>query len=307
MTDRAFKCHNCSECAGNGCKGQMPGMGGVRNNENFILNCEGWKITRQMLEDIPDFPHKKIDVDSPIPDGVLRLAPMTGAKENMGFPEEEPFYANMIFSAYKAGLALSIGDGCPDIKLQSGISAIEMLQHQQPDAKAAVFIKPYADPVFYERMEWSRNVAEVIGIDIDSYNILTMRNLVNLEKKTASQLAAIRAKAGVPFALKGIFTQEDVQLVREVKPDIIYISNHGGRIETRKGSTAEFLLQYGRVLKENCSEIWIDGGIRCKEDIKTALSLGVSQVLIGRPCVTALCYGGTEGLCKKIKSLLGRT
>ena len=28
---------------GFGCKGQLPGMGGVNQSENFLLNCSGWK------------------------------------------------------------------------------------------------------------------------------------------------------------------------------------------------------------------------------------------------------------------------
>ena len=53
-----------------------------------------------------------------------------------------------------------------------------------------------------------------------------------------------------------------VAIVRKVQPDVVYISNHGGRVETRVGSTAEFLYENAKVLKENCSEIWVDGGIR---------------------------------------------
>ena len=280
--------------------GELPGMGGVREGENFILNVDGWKKTRDMLSEIPDFPHdEKMLKGGKIPDGILRLAPITGAMENIGFGEEVPYYKKMVFAAWKAGFKLSIGDGCPDEKLKSGIAAVKSLQESFPHAKAAVFIKPYGDEQFYERMDWTDGAAEVIGIDIDSYNIVTMRNLVHLEKKSAAQLKAIRARTTLPFAIKGIFTQEDVQLVRDVKPDIAYISNHGGRVDTRRGSTAEFLLQYGKVLKQNCGELWIDGGIRTEEDIRTALSLGASQVLIGRPLITALCFSGEDGVAQK--------
>mgnify|MGYP002624209841 FL=1 len=301
MTDN-FKCHNCAVCNGKGCLGELPGMGGVKESENFILNCEGWKTTREMLSEIPDFPHDDLMLKGgKIPDGILRLAPITGAVENIGFGEEVPYYQRMIFAAWKAGFKLSIGDGCPDEKLQSGIQAVKSLQSDYPNAKAAVFIKPYEDAKFYERMDWADGAAEVIGIDIDSYNIVTMRNLVHLEKKSAEQLKAIRARTTLPFAIKGVFTQEDVQLIRDVKPDIAYISNHGGRVDTRRGSTAEFLLQYAKVIKKNCGELWIDGGIRSADDIRTALSLGASQVLIGRPLITALCQNGTQGVCDKFK------
>ena len=59
---------------------------------------------------------------------------------------------------------------------------------------------------------------------------------------------------GVLRFLKRVgFTDDElVEMVTELKPDIVVVSNHGGRIETRKGSTAEFLQEYGNILKSNC-------------------------------------------------------
>ena len=53
--------------------------------------------------------------------------------------------------------------------------------------KAAFFLKPYPQEKLFERIEWIRPYASHIGIDIDSYNIVTMRNLVNLERKAAAK------------------------------------------------------------------------------------------------------------------------
>ena len=130
-----------------------------------------------------------------------------------------------------------------------------------------------------------------------------MKNLIPLEKKTAGQLIQIKEalqKKGIRFAIKGIFNAEDIQLVKEVQPDIAYISNHGGRVETRIGSTAEFLQNYGDELRPYCKEIWVDGGIRSALDIATAMAFGADRVLIGRPFVSAFCKGGEELLCKKL-------
>ena len=265
----------------------MPGMGGVRHNENFRLNCDGWEVCRK---------HDGQAVQALLEQGdfapILRNAPVTGAVENVGYADEQRFYYDLLRAAHKADLRLSIGDGTPDLKLQSGIAAIQRLQAEESALRAAVFIKPYDNKRIFERAAWAAPVAEVIGIDIDSYNIATMRNLVQLERKTAAQLKEVRKRAGVPFAIKGVFCEEDLALVREVKPDIAYVSNHGGRIDTRTGSTAEFLLQYGAELRANCGELWVDGGIRSALDVATALSLGAAQVLIGRPFITALCKGG---------------
>lgn len=38
-----YKCRLCARCDGYGCRGQLPGMGGVFNSANFIANCLAWK------------------------------------------------------------------------------------------------------------------------------------------------------------------------------------------------------------------------------------------------------------------------
>ena len=104
------RCHFCKTCNGKGCIGQMPGMGGPMENKNFILNYEGWgKIKNPEAE--KDF----------IPDLKIRLAPMTGGIENVGYFDERSFYFDLVSSCIKAGVRLSLGDGCPDEKLEWGI------------------------------------------------------------------------------------------------------------------------------------------------------------------------------------------
>ena len=67
----------------------------------------------------------------------------------------------------------------------------------------------------------------------------------------------------------------------------MYISNHGGRVETRVGSTAHFLAEHAADLKKYCSEIWVDGGIRTREDIQTALYYDADQIIMARPLIRA--------------------
>ena len=49
--------------------------------------------------------------------------------------------------------------------------------------------------------------------------------------------------------------------------------------------------------------VLIDGGIRNGLDILKALALGAKGVLIGRPFVTAVYGGGSEGVAVYIKKL----
>ncbi|MBO5137569.1 MAG: alpha-hydroxy-acid oxidizing protein [Spirochaetaceae bacterium] len=278
-----YKCHFCSECDGTGCIAELPGMGGVFDNANFMDNVAGWK-------NVPNTTTTQIPI---------RLAPITGAVENIGYQDERSFYFDIMAAACAANIQLSLGDGCPDEKLQFGIAAVKAISKFYPTKKAAVFIKPYPNNRIIERIEWASDVAEIIGVDIDSYNIVTMRNKVQLEKKTAEQMRELQKAACVPFAVKGVFTLQDIEMVEELKPDIVVISNHGGRIETERGSTADFLIRYGSRLSKCCNQLWVDGGIRCARDVAAAASLGAAQVMIGRPFISALCRGGIKEVVKE--------
>ena len=265
----------------------LPGLGGVMGGVNFQANCADWKalagtVSSEALDAVEVLPSK------------LRCGPVTGAEENIGYANEGDFYYPYLKNAYDAGFGLCIGDGCPDEKLKFGIAAVEKIEQEAgvgagagAPLDAAFFLKPYPQERLFERIEWIGKHARYIGIDIDSYNILTMRNLVNLERKTAAQLEEFRKRSGVPFVIKGVFTDEDIELVKEVHPDVVYISNHGGRVETRKGSTADFLAAEGPKLKKYCDQLWIDGGIRTRRDIQTALYYGADQVIMARSPIRA--------------------
>ncbi len=279
------KCHFCKTCNGKACVGQIPGMGGPMENQNFILNYEGWEKIKSPREE--DF----------IPNMKIRLAPMTGGVENVGYQDEKTFYFDLIKGCRNCGAELSIGDGCPDEKLFWGIEAVKNM-----DTRASVFIKPYPQEKIFERMERSFDIAESCGIDIDAFNIATMREKVHLEKKTPSQLREIKKYLngkGLPFIVKGIFTKDDLDLTQELKPDVAFVSNHGGRIETRIGSTAEFLYAHKDFLKRYSGEIWVDGGIRNYSQARTAFYNGASEILIGRPFASAILKDKDNG-CKKI-------
>jgi len=302
--ENSYKCHFCKTCNGKGCIGQLPGMGGSFNSQNFILNCSFWE---EMQYSLPELALNK-GFGQEITKQNLAIGPMTGAEQNMGWPEEESYYYTMMKAVWENDLGLTIGDGEPDYKLKFGIEAIRKLQNEYPDANASVFIKPYPNLRIMERMEWTQGISSGLGIDIDSYNIITMRERVSLERKTETQIKELQNKAssmGVPFIIKGVFTKADLDLVADTNPDVVYISNHGGRVETETGSSGNFLLKNAAFLKTHCSQIWIDGGIRTASHVRTAFALGASKVLVGRPFVTALCSGGTTGVKELSKILTG--
>ena len=253
-------------------------MGGVRGGENFALNVAGWG-------EIPAGPYVPTDDAR----SHVRLAPMTGAVENIGWADEQSFYFDLIKSCASSGIAPSIGDGTPDAKLLYGAQAARAV-----GVKVAAFIKPYPNDQVIERFQWAQDVAECAGVDVDSWRIATMRGKVTLEQKGEGELMELKSyfsHKGVPFAIKGIFTQRDVQIAQALMPDIAYVSNHGGRVDTRRGSTAHFLAQNADFLKKCSGELWVDGGVRSMSDVSKALSWGADVVLAGRPFATALCQG----------------
>ena len=296
-------CKNCKTCNGWGCVGQMPGLGGVNESKNFQLNCVGWRKLREELKE-RNVLRKMLNIE--VRENQLSIGPVTGAEENIGFEHESDFYLPYFLAARNAKIGLCVGDGFPNTKLQFGLDAVKMLQRYERDLKAAFFIKPYSNAKMFSRIDSTRGLANVIGCDIDSYNIVTMRNLVHLEKKTARELLELKKYAKLPFAIKGVFLESDIELVKEVKPEIVFISNHGGRIETREGSTADFLAKYARELKNYCDEIWVDGGVRTKHDVQTALFFGADKVIIARPFIAALLSNGIDGMTKVACDLLGK-
>ena len=277
MAEGKLKCHRCAECNGLGCPGMLPGLGGVYDGKNFQMNYKAWKeLYAKACNEGHEEEIKKIKITAQ----TLRCGPVTGAQENIGYFKEEDFYFPYLENVFKAGMGLCVGDGCPDEKLKFGVEAVKKLQ-----TKAAFFLKPYPQEKLFERVEWVKPYAEFIGIDIDSYNIVTMRNLVNLERKTSAQLEEFRRYTKLPFVIKGVFTLADIELVSEVRPEVVYISNHGGRVETETGSSGEFLAEHAEELNKYCKEIWVDGGVRCKQDVQTALYYGADKVIVARPFI----------------------
>ena len=290
-----LKCHRCPECNGYGCPDMLPGLGGVMGGQNFQANVEAWarlsESAAKALDDVEIAPCK------------IRCGPVTGAVENIGFDREADFYYPYLKNAYDAGFGLCIGDGCPDEKLKFGVEAVKKLKEEKgggASVNAAFFLKPYPQERLFERVKWVKPCADYIGIDIDSYNILTMRNLVNLERKSAVQLEEFRKVSGLPFVIKGVFTAADLELVKEVRPDVVYISNHGGRVETRHGSTGDFLKAHAAELKNYCDQLWVDGGIRTRRDIQTALYYGADQVIMARPLIRASFDEHYKDFCKEL-------
>lgn len=128
-----------------------------------------------------------------------------------------------------------------------------------------------------------------------------MQNLPQAGKSVA-ELREIAAYAGIPLILKGIMTVRGAEKALEAGAAGIVVSNHGGRVLDQVPATAEVLPAIANAVG-NSMTVLIDGGIRNGLDILKALALGAKGVLIGRPFVTAVYGGGSEGVAVYIKKL----
>jgi 4-hydroxymandelate oxidase len=122
------------------------------------------------------------------------------------------------------------------------------------------------------------------------------------EGLTWDSLAEVRSWSALPLVLKGILSPDDARLAVEAGVDAIVVSNHGGRQMDRSISTADALPAIADAVGGRC-EVWVDGGIRRGLDVVTALALGATGVLVGRPLYWALAAGGRAGVERAIALL----
>jgi 4-hydroxymandelate oxidase len=93
---------------------------------------------------------------------------------------------------------------------------------------------------------------------------------------------------------KGIDTTEDATLALEHGADGVIVSNHGGRVETGRG-TIDILPKVVDAVGGRIPDL-VDGGFRRGSDVYKALAIGARAVGIGRPYIYGLASFGQEGV-----------
>ena len=114
---------------------------------------------------------------------------------------------------------------------------------------------------------------------------------------TWESIAEIGTWSSMPLVIKGILSPEDARLAAEAGVAGIVVSTHGGRQLDRAISTADALPAVVEAVAGRC-EVWVDGGIRRGLDVLTAIALGATGVLVGRPFYWALAAGGQAGVVR---------
>ena len=112
----------------------------------------------------------------------------------------------------------------------------------------------------------------------------------------------IKKRWGGPLILKGVMEPEDARLAAGSGADALVVSNHGGRQLDGAPSSIEALPAIAEAVGRDI-EVWMDGGIRCGQDVLKARALGARGTMIGRAMVYGLGAMGEAGVTKALEIL----
>jgi 4-hydroxymandelate oxidase len=119
---------------------------------------------------------------------------------------------------------------------------------------------------------------------------------------TWKDIAWLRGHTKLPLLIKGILAPDEADVAVAEGADGVIVSNHGGRnLDTLPASIDALPLVADRI--GGRAPVLMDGGIRRGTDIVTALALGATAVLVGRPYLWGLAAGGAAGVERAIAIL----
>jgi L-lactate dehydrogenase (cytochrome) len=121
---------------------------------------------------------------------------------------------------------------------------------------------------------------------------------------TWADLAWLRSRTRLPILLKGVLHPDDARRALDEGVDGVVVSTHGGRQVDRSISALDALPDVVAAVDER-APVLLDSGIRSGADVFTAVALGASAVLLGRPFAWGLALAGEEGVRQVISDVLG--
>jgi L-lactate dehydrogenase (cytochrome) len=114
------------------------------------------------------------------------------------------------------------------------------------------------------------------------------------------KVETLMKKWGGKVILKGILDPKDAKIAAKLGVDAIIVSNHGGRQLDGALSSIRMLPKIVEAVDSKC-EVWMDGGIRCGQDILKAKALGATGTMIGRSYIYGLGAMGQAGVTKALE------
>ena len=293
---REFKgiCRVCARCDGHSCRGEVPGMGGAGTGSSFIANISALDSYCFNMRTI----HNVKTADTAAELFGIRLsapvlaAPMTGISYNCGGAVSEKEFIHAVITGSRAAGTLGMsGDGADPAMYGDGITAI-----QANGGMGIPVIKPRAQNEIIKLIKIAEDAgAPAVGMDIDGAGLVTMGLKGQpVSPKTPDELSELVSSTKLPFILKGIMTVDEAELAIHAGVKGIVVSNHGGRVFDFTPGAADVLPDIADMAKGRTT-ILVDGGARTGQDVLKYLALGADAVLIGRPMITGVFGGGTDG------------
>ncbi len=259
-------CKACPVCNGRACGGKIPGPGAKGSGTGAIRNYDAWQKLYVNMDTICE--NKPVDLSFEAFGQTFKYpifaAPIGAMKLHYSEKYDDMEYNDILVSACAAaGIAAFTGDGTNPAVMEGATKAIQLA-----GGKGIPTVKPWDVRTLEDKFQMIvESGAFACAMDIDG--------------------------AGLPF-LKNQ-TPPAGSKAKEAGAAAIVVSNHGGRVLDHCPPTAEVLPEIADAVKGSM-KVFVDGGIRSGLDIFKALALGADAALIGRPYVTAVYGGESEGV-----------
>ena len=302
-------CKACAVCNGKACGNSMPGPGSKGPGNGAARNYDAWQKIFVNMDTIcsnatPDTSFKLFGREFGLP---IFTAPIGALPMHYSDAYDDFAYNDILIpTAVECGSASFTGDGVdPEIMKRSVAAMVKVGGVGVPT------IKPWNNEAVFEKLDiLNEQGIFAAAMDIDGAGLPFLKAMnPNAGSKPVADLKAVIDYAKMPFIVKGVMTVRGALKALEAGASGIVVSNHGGRVQDQCPSTAEVLPAIADAVGGKLT-ILVDGGLRNGTDIFKALAMGADGVLIGRPFVTMVYGGGSEGpavLVKKLQAELADT
>ena len=120
---------------------------------------------------------------------------------------------------------------------------------------------------------------------------------------TWADIETLRERTRLPVVLKGILHPDDALRAVESGAAGVIVSNHGGRQVANAEASLDALPDVVRAVGGRVP-VLLDGGVRTGADVVTALALGASAVILGRPHIYGLAIDGEAGVRAVLENVI---
>jgi 4-hydroxymandelate oxidase len=278
-----------------------------RNAEAF----EGWELRPRVLVDVSEVTTRATVLGGELEMPIL-AAPV--AFQRLAHPDGE---AGMARAAKAAGTAICVSSltstrpaevaaAAPDVRRWMQVylfrdpavtrAMIEEAADSGYEALLLTVDAPYAGRRERDLRSGFQVPAEIRAPAIEAavgHRSLTTAEVLGLvdPSVTWADLERLCSDFNLPILVKGLITGDDAALAVEHGAAGVVVSNHGGRQLDNAPATIDALPEVVEAVAGRIP-VLVDGGIRRGTDVAVALAIGAEAVLVGRPTLWGLAFGG---------------